>query len=77
MADGLPGNHVFMLNEDPSGKLWVGTNNGLASFENGKFKVITTDDGLYSNTVFSMATAADGSLWIGSFGGVTHLAAPK
>src|SRR3990170_392030 len=77
MSDGLPGNHVFMLNEDPSGKLWVGTNNGLASFENGKFKVITTDDGLYSNTVFSMATAADGSLWIGSFGGVTHLAASK
>ena len=77
MSDGLPGNHVFMLNEDPSGKLWVGTNNGLASFENGKFKVFTTDDGLYSNTVFSMATAADGSLWIGSFGGVTHLAASK
>jgi len=74
MADGLPGNHVFMLHVDPSGKLWIGTNNGLASFDSGKFKVFTTDDGLFSNTIFSMATAPDGSQWIGSFGGVTHLA---
>jgi ligand-binding sensor domain-containing protein len=78
MSDGLPGNHVFSLHVDPAGKLWVGTNNGLALMENGKFKVFTTDDGLFSNTIFSMATAPDNSQWIGSFGGVTHLAAaPK
>jgi len=77
MSDGLPGNHVFMLHEDPSGKLWIGTNNGLASLENGKFKVLTTEDGLFSNIIFSMATAADGGQWIGSFGGVTHRAVPK
>lgn len=77
VADGLPGNHVFMLHYDHDGQLWVGTNNGLARFDNGKFKVITTDDGLYSNTVFSMASDKDNVRWIGSFGGVARLTALK
>ena len=59
VADGLPGNHVFMLHIDPKGRLWVGTNNGLALRQpDGKFKVMTTHDGLFSNAVFSMATGA-------------------
>lgn len=73
VADGLPGNHIFMLHQNKAGQLWIGTNKGLARFEGGKFKVFTTEDGLISDTVFSMATGADGSLWIGSFGGVTHI----
>ena len=78
MSDGLPGNLVFMLHRDPGGKLWIGTNNGIAILEGSKFdrkkiKVMTTKDGLFANTVFSMATAEDGSKWLGSFGGVTHL----
>lgn len=77
MADGLPGNHIFMLHYDQAGQLWVGTNNGLARFDGGKFKVMTTDDGLFSNAVFSMATAQDGIRWVGSFGGVARLAALK
>lgn len=77
MADGMPGNHIFALHEDPTGKLWIGTNNGLASFEGDKVKVLTTADGLFSNIIFSMATGPDGSKWLGSFGGVTHLAAAK
>ncbi len=74
MADGLPGNHVFMLNQDPAGKMWVGTNNGLASFDGNKFKtVLTTENGLFSNAVFAMGTGADASQWIGTYGAVTHL----
>jgi ligand-binding sensor domain-containing protein len=73
MTDGLPGNHVFSLHQDPAGTIWVGTNNGLASLDGSKFKVLTTNDGLFANAVFSMATGPDNSQWIGSFGGVTHL----
>ena len=77
VADGLPGNHVFMLHQDQAGKLWIGTNNGLARFDGSKFEVMTTANGLFSNSVFSMATAPDGTQWIGSFGGVARLAAHK
>ena len=79
MSDGLPGNLVFMLHRDQSGKLWIGTNNGIGildgdkKIDGKKLKVLTTNDGLYANIVFSMATAPDGSKWLGSYGGVTHL----
>jgi ligand-binding sensor domain-containing protein len=78
MSDGLPGNLIFMLHRDPSGKLWIGTNNGVAVLEGNKIegkklKVMTTKDGLISDVVFSMATGEDGSKWLGSYGGVTHL----
>lgn len=76
VADGLPGNHVFMLYKSPEGRLWIGTNNGLARQEGERFVVMTTEHGLFSNTVFSMVTGAAGDLWLGSFGGVAHLTAP-
>jgi len=74
VADGLPGNHVFMLHQDDDGKIWVGTNNGLARVDENGFKHFTTSDGLFSNRVFAMSTAADGSRWVGSFGGVARIA---
>lgn len=77
VADGLPGNHVFMLHKDLDGKMWIGTNNGLARREGDKFVVMTTEQGLFSNNVFSMATGPGGDQWIGSFGGVAHLKASK
>ncbi len=77
VADGLPGNHVFMLHEDRNGQLWVGTNNGLARMNGDKFEVLTTNDGLFNNAVFSMATGADGTLWVGSFGGVARILPTK
>ncbi len=76
VADGLPGNHVFMLYQDPKGKLWIGTNNGLARREGDKFVVLTTEQGLFSNNVFSMVSGAAGDLWVGSFGGVAHISTP-
>jgi len=77
VADGLPGNHVFMLHEDGDGTIWVGTDNGLARRDSDGFKVFTTADGLFSNRVFSMNTASDGSYWVGSFGGVARIASLK
>ncbi len=71
--EGLPGNHVFMLHRDDKGQLWIGTNNGLALWQDGSFKIMTTADGLFANNVFAMATTPAGDKWIGSYGGVTHL----
>ncbi|MBX3607827.1 MAG: regulator, partial [Piscinibacter sp.] len=73
VAEGLPGNHVFMLHLDPQGMLWIGTNNGLARLRDGRFDVLTTHDGLFNNTVFSMATTRDGTRWVGSYGGVARI----
>ena len=73
VADGLPANHVFMLESAGDGAMWVGSSNGMAYFDGQKFDVLTTKDGLYANNVFSLAQGEDGSLWVGSFGGVARL----
>lgn len=71
--DGLPGNHVFMLHRDGQGRLWIGTNNGLARKEGDGFHLLRTEDGLFGNAVFSMATSGEGDLWVGSYGGVARI----
>ena len=65
---------MFALHLDPKGELWIGTNNGLTRWQNGRFaKSMTTADGLFANNVFAMTSSPDGSLWVGSYGGVAHL----
>lgn len=71
--DGLPGNHVFMLHRDDQGRLWIGTNNGLARKDGDGFRLMRTEDGLFGNAVFSMATSGEGDLWVGSYGGVARI----
>ncbi len=73
MSDGLPANHVFMLEAEAEGKMWVGTSEGLALFDGAGFKTLTTHDGLYANNVFSLAEEAGGTIWVGSYGGVSKL----
>jgi len=72
-ADGLPANHVFMLEPDRDGTLWVGTSAGLARFDGHRFETLTTHEGLYADNVFSLAREPDGTVWVGSFGGVAKL----
>jgi ligand-binding sensor domain-containing protein len=72
-ADGLPGNHVFMLHRDHRDRIWIGTNNGLAVKEGNGYRVMRVEEGLFNNTVFSMASTPDGGLWVGSYGGVAHI----
>ena len=72
-VEGLPGNHIFMLHKDLDGQIWIGTDKGLALWQNGKFKVLTRRDGLLADNVFAMTTTPDGGKWIGSYGGVAFL----
>jgi ligand-binding sensor domain-containing protein len=70
VADGLPSNHVFALHTDEAGRLWVGTNRGLAIRDGDDFKIYGSESGLNVQSVFSIATSGDAA-WVGGFGGVT------
>ena len=37
-ADGLPSNTVYAIAQDAEGTLWIGTRNGLASFDGSRFR---------------------------------------
>jgi ligand-binding sensor domain-containing protein/signal transduction histidine kinase len=65
---------VRALLEDRQGSLWVGTEHGLARWNQKEWRLYTTDDHLSSDAIQALAEAGDGSLWIGTRGGgLNHL----
>ncbi|HZQ48257.1 MAG TPA: two-component regulator propeller domain-containing protein, partial [Verrucomicrobiae bacterium] len=61
---------VWAIYQDRKGRLWVGTQNGLAyQTEDHVWKSLTTHDGLSANIIRAIADDADGNLWVGTEGG--------
>ncbi|MEW6211483.1 MAG: two-component regulator propeller domain-containing protein [Acidobacteriota bacterium] len=63
--DGLPGNYICSFYEARDGALWVGTNKGLARFENGKFVGYPIVNRRPTNLVNCIAEDRAGNLWLG------------
>ena len=74
VADGLPSNMVYCIQEDADSRLWLSTNNGLSRFDprSRTFRNYDVTDGLQSNQFFWGASgrSPDGRLF---FGGVRGL----
>lgn len=60
--------------EDADGILWVGTDNGLARWADGKWVVITTKNGLLSDTVFQLLEDDSENMWMSSNKGIFRVA---
>jgi ligand-binding sensor domain-containing protein len=76
-ANGLPNDHVFCVLVDGK-RIWAGTEDGLAVYENGKWKVYTTKDGLAHRAVLSLALDKEtGDVWAGTMGGVNRISAGR
>jgi ligand-binding sensor domain-containing protein len=73
VEDGLPSDKIFALAME-EGRLWVGTEDGLALLENGKWKQFGTEQGLIYPVITDLAIEPEtGDLWIATFGGVSRL----
>jgi diguanylate cyclase (GGDEF)-like protein/PAS domain S-box-containing protein len=78
-ATSLPHNMVLALREDRSGRLWIGTLDGLAVLDakGERLRRISADatrtDALSGNLVRSIRQGADGTLWIGTHSGLNRL----
>lgn len=70
VADGLINNSVKGVWEDPNGRLWLTTDNGLSCFlpEEEMFRNYTRHDGLPGNQFYwnAIGGSADGTLYVGS-----------
>ncbi len=72
-ANGLPDNHVYSVLVDGE-RIWAGTENGLAVYENHAWKTYTTKDGLAHRAVLSLALdKRTGDVWAGTMGGLSRI----
>lgn len=60
---------VLALHQDGRGRLWVGTQGGLARYDEKGWEFFTQQHGLSTNEISAIADAPDGSIWIGTRGG--------
>ena len=60
---------IYAIYQDRAGRLWAGTQRGLACWDGQTWRMFTTTNGLSANIVRAIADDADGHLWIGTEGG--------
>ncbi len=68
-ADGLGGSGVGFVHQDREGRLWVGHNAGVSSYDCGTFTSWSERDGLPNSEPVGLVEAPDGRLWISSRSG--------
>lgn len=72
-ANGLPNDHVYSVLVDGD-RVWAGTDDGLAEYADGKWKVYTVADGLAQQAVLSLALdKRTGDVWAGTVGGLSRI----
>ena len=76
-ANGLPDNRVYNVKVDGE-RIWCGTDNGLAMYEKGKWKVYRPADGLAHRAVLYLdVDKKTGDLWAATMGGLSRLSAGR
>ena len=72
--DGLAGNIVYSIAQQPDGTYWFGTNKGLSRFDGKNWNNWNVHNGLSGNDVYAIAIAHNGDIWVGTRGGVARMA---
>ena len=62
--DGLPSNILSDVIFDRNGVIWIGSVNGVASFDGSYFKCYDVSDGLPTNEINDLTIGPDGDLWV-------------
>ncbi len=70
--DGLLSDTVSGIAVSTDGPVWIGTDQGLSSFDGENWIVYGVDDGLASNPVTALYAAWHGTFWVGTAGGILH-----
>ena len=73
--DGLAGNIVYSIAQDPGGVFWFGTNHGLSRYDGRHWTNYSRESGLAGDDVYAVAITESGDVWAGTRGAVTHFGA--
>ncbi|MBL4613561.1 MAG: hypothetical protein JKY27_01620 [Magnetovibrio sp.] len=71
--DGLAGNIVYAIAQEPDGTLWFGTNRGASRFDGETWTTFDMSTGLTGANVFAIEIDQNNDVWLGTKGGVTRL----
>jgi ligand-binding sensor domain-containing protein len=75
--DGLPSNKVSCVRIDED-RIWAGTSEGLALYEDDKWTVFTTEDGLAHDGVLSIdISQVTGDVWVATLSGLSRFSGGK
>ena len=74
-SEGLPDDHLLSIAVDAQGRVWAGTQRGMAVFEGGRFRPIYTDS--FRGPVSYLYFGNDGETWVGSFGRALRISGGK
>lgn len=69
----LPGTRIQAMFADREGSLWIGTNEGLARWANGKLENMPVTDPLASASVLTILEDREGDLWVGTEADGLHI----
>ncbi|MCU7804901.1 MAG: regulator [Candidatus Thiodiazotropha sp. (ex Lucinoma borealis)] len=71
--DGLAGDIVYAIAQEPSGVLWLGTNRGLSRYDGSHWQTYARHEGFSDLNIYTVAVAPDGEIWAGIKGSVVRL----
>jgi ligand-binding sensor domain-containing protein len=71
--DGLAGNVVYAIAQDPTGRLWFGTNHGLSAYDGRAWTTVRPSQRYQGGDVYAVAVDPDRSVWMGYKGGVARV----
>ncbi len=66
--DGLPSDSITALAEDSDGRLWIGTQAGLALLQNGRLTTVSGAESFSGKPITSLFRDRKGTMWIGATG---------
>jgi len=69
-TQGLGNLNITAIQQDRTGYLWVGTQNGLYRYDGSQFQRYGADQGIPDRIVDTLFVGLDGTLWVGTAAGV-------
>lgn len=62
--DGLPSENITALAQTPEGRLWIGTETGLAVYDGHEIRSVALPDSIGTTYISAIQALPDGSVWI-------------
>jgi len=60
-SDGLAGNIIYSIAQEPNGVMWFGTSGGVSRYDGKTWHNYTKETGLLENHVYALAVAPNGT----------------